>query len=236
MVARSRTGILKALVSPRSTTDHCFDVEQANILVSNDTPPRALLTDFGFTTVVPDPVQPMAQSAQFEGGAMTFMSPELLVPEEFGMNGATPTTQADIYAFGLVIYQVCHASGIVVNDRSNVHPLQVLTCETPFHGIRQSALAYHVLRGKRPDKPDNAASIGLSDSLWNFVQRCWDGKMELRPQVGEVVANLKEAAGNWDGLMPPHEQVTTRDENDASGSKGTLGSKRQSEFEILRFP
>ena len=34
------------------------------------------------------------------------MSPELLVPEEFGRKGAEPTPQADIYAFGLVIFQV----------------------------------------------------------------------------------------------------------------------------------
>jgi len=57
-------------------------------------------------TMIFDPVQPMACSAQLEGGAMTFMSPELLVPQEFGKEGAAPTPQADIYAFGLVIFQV----------------------------------------------------------------------------------------------------------------------------------
>jgi len=35
------------------------------------------------------------------------MSPELLIPEEFGRKGAQPTPQADIYAFGLIIFQVC---------------------------------------------------------------------------------------------------------------------------------
>ena len=74
--------------------------------MSNDTPPRACLADFGFMTMVLDPVQPMACSAQLEGGAMTFMSPELLVPQEFGKERAVPTSQADIYAFGLVIFQV----------------------------------------------------------------------------------------------------------------------------------
>jgi len=37
---------------------------------------------------------------------MQFMSPELLVPERFGRSDAKPTPQADIYAFGLVIFQV----------------------------------------------------------------------------------------------------------------------------------
>ena len=60
-----------------------------------------------------------------------------------------------------------------------------------------------MLRGKRPDKPANASSIGFSDSLWGFTQRCWDGKIESRPEVGEVMKHLGEAAINWNGLMPP---------------------------------
>jgi len=34
------------------------------------------------------------------------MSPELLVPEEPGAKRARPTPQADVYAYGLVIFQV----------------------------------------------------------------------------------------------------------------------------------
>ena len=74
--------------------------------MSNGTPPRACLTDFGFMKMVFDPTQPMACSAQLDGGAMTFMPPEILVPQEFGKECAVPTPQADIYAFGLVIFQV----------------------------------------------------------------------------------------------------------------------------------
>ena len=37
---------------------------------------------------------------------MKFMSPELLVPEEFGNKSSVPTPQGDIYAFGMVIFQV----------------------------------------------------------------------------------------------------------------------------------
>ena len=59
----------------------------------------------------------------------------------------------------------------------------------------------------RPPEPENASAIGFSDSLWNFVQRCWDGQMELRPKVAEVVSQLKRAAADWDGVMPPCAQV-----------------------------
>jgi len=73
--------------------------------VSNDTPPRACIADFGFTATTLD--QKLPRGAQVEGGTMQFMSPELLVPEEFGMGRIRPTQQADVYAFGLVISQVC---------------------------------------------------------------------------------------------------------------------------------
>ena len=58
-------------------------------------------------TIAIDPIQKLSCSAHAEGGTITFMSPELLVPEEFGKKDAASTPQADIYAFGLVIYQVC---------------------------------------------------------------------------------------------------------------------------------
>jgi len=44
----------KESVFPRFSTDLSFDIQQANIFMSNDTPPRALLADSGFTKVVPD--------------------------------------------------------------------------------------------------------------------------------------------------------------------------------------
>ena len=44
---------------------------------------------------------------------MMFMSPELLVPSNFGMKDSNPTQEADIYAFGLVIFQVCERSGAI---------------------------------------------------------------------------------------------------------------------------
>ena len=75
--------------------------------MSNATPPRACLADFGFMTMVLDPVNPMYCGAQLEGGTKMFMSPELLVPSEFGFKDSSPTLQADVYAFGMVIFQVC---------------------------------------------------------------------------------------------------------------------------------
>ena len=74
--------------------------------MTNDTPPKACLADFGFTTMVFDPQNPMSISATLEGGTMTFMAPELLAPFKHGLKSAVPTKEGDVYAFGLVILQV----------------------------------------------------------------------------------------------------------------------------------
>ena len=74
--------------------------------MTNDKPPTACLADFGFTTMVFDPQLSMASSRAVHGGTMTFMAPELLVPSQYNLPNSSPTREADIYAFGLVILQV----------------------------------------------------------------------------------------------------------------------------------
>ena len=45
--------------------------------------------------------------------------------------------------------------------------------------------------------------IGISDSLWKLIQDCWNGKIEQRPQIQEVVKEVGHAADNWHTNMPP---------------------------------
>jgi len=132
------------------------------------------------------------------------MSPELLVPSTFGFIESTPTPQADIYAFGVVIYQA--------RDHDRGYPpltyiSQVLTGKLPYPGLGMTEITLNVVQGVRPRKPEDASAIGFSDPLWSFIQRCWDGKMEPRPKVAEVVSQLERAASNWDGVMPPCAQA-----------------------------
>ena len=75
--------------------------------MSNETPPRARLADFGFLTAVHNPDHELACGANFEDGTNAFMSPELLVPSRYGIRDSIPTPEADIYAFGMVTFQVC---------------------------------------------------------------------------------------------------------------------------------
>ena len=138
-------------------------------------------------------------SVQLEGGTIMFMPPELLIPSIFGVKNPVPTPEADIYAFSLVIFQVREEHGGYL---LLAYTAQVLIGEIPFRGVRPTELGFSLVQGLRPDKPANALAIGFSDSLWTFVQRCWDGDRHSRPKVAEVVTHLAEAAASWRGLMP----------------------------------
>ncbi|KAF9789247.1 kinase-like domain-containing protein [Thelephora terrestris] len=160
------------------------DLKGPNILMTNDTPPTACLADFGFTTLVLDPLNPMSSSLTLQGGTMTFMAPELLAPSNYGLKNSVPTREADIYAFGLVLFQV-------------------LTGDQPFRNYKPQELAYYVSLGTRPEKPANAKDIGISNALWELMQVCWHRKIEERPQIQEVVEGVKNAAAKWRKEMPP---------------------------------
>ena len=53
------------------------------------------------------------------------MSPELVVPSKFGIEDALPTLEADIYAFGLVIFQACEQD-------PGYRPVFSLPCPGPY--------------------------------------------------------------------------------------------------------
>ena len=82
-------------------------IVQANILITNANPVTACLADFEFATIMCDPSLGVELSESIaDGGATPFMAPELLFPSKFGLEKYTPTKEADIYAMGMVIYQV----------------------------------------------------------------------------------------------------------------------------------
>ena len=175
------------------------------------------------------PLETMSCSVQLEGGTLMFMSPELLQPSVFGLKVSLPTPEGDIYAFGLVTFQVCEQGR---GYQPFAYIVQVLTGEIPFRGLRPMELGYKVVQGLRPAKPDNASAIGFSDSLWGFVQRCWNGDAKFRPKVGEVVTQFGREAANWRGLMPP----CTRAEIVASNSEELSDTIEHCKFDLSILP
>jgi len=51
-----------------------------------------------------------------------------------------------------------------------------------------------IQNGKRPRKPANAASLGITDSIWLLLEQCWDWEPKCRPESSHVLSVLREAS------------------------------------------
>ena len=89
-----------------SQTSHYFirsqiDEAKSNILIDNDRSAR--IADFGLTSLLPHPFISISMTAPALGGTLPWMAPELL-------DGTSPpSSESDIYALGMVAYEVCRS-------------------------------------------------------------------------------------------------------------------------------
>ena len=134
-----------------------------------------------------------------------FMAPELLCPGAFNRPGARPTQPADIYALGMVIYEV-------------------LTGSQPFHeeGWKEFEIVYHVMCGVRPTKPANVEQIGFVNGTWELVQECWSRESTRRPTVDRVLSHLTCAAACSKVVAP----TPDKPREDAVNSTGSGSSRK----------
>ena len=156
---------------------------QHNILITNETPPRACLADFGLSTLTPS--GPGETTTATAGGTPLYMAPELLCPTKFGKLSARLTQPADIYALGMVIYEVL----------SGFPPFHDQMCGVFDH-------AYRVVDGARPPKPDNAEQVGFGDGTWELVEECWSQESTRRPVIERVFTHLTRVAASSTVVSP----------------------------------
>ena len=111
------------------------------------------------------------------GGTPLYMAPELLNPIKFGETKSRPTKPADIYAFGMVIYEV-------------------LTGFDPFYDQNTLSfeLGHRVEGGLRPTKPSNAEDIGFGKGTWELVTSCWKAKSTKRLPIKQVLEHLEHVS------------------------------------------
>ena len=82
---------------------------QANVLIGNDFRPR--LTDYGTIRMLDTQALDHTPFPSSEGD-IQYIAPELLDPATFGLSDRNPAKKGDIYAFGMVSYQVSSAVGL----------------------------------------------------------------------------------------------------------------------------
>ena len=173
-------GDLKGVCSQASILPHVSNVSlKANILI--DETHRARLADFGLLTIISESTSLSVSSSSFtQGGTHRWMSPELFLPQRFGIKDGRPTKQSDCYALGMVVYEV-------------------LRGEVPFHRDGGYIVIAKVIDGHRPGRPRGREGTWFTDDIWSVLRQCWKPKPGDRPSVPEVLRSLK----TW---IPPSPQ------------------------------
>ncbi|TYB55379.1 serine/threonine protein kinase [Nonomuraea sp. PA05] len=157
------------------------DVKPGNVLIDAATG-QVRLTDFGVARIVHGPG--LTQTSAVIG------TPAYLAPEV--ADGAAPSAAVDVYALGLILYELLAGRPPFVGD----HPMALL---------RQHATA----------APRRLP--GMPGPLWALVQACVLKDPAGRPSALAVAAALKEAGPSLTGLpalppVPRDEAVSTTSE------------------------
>jgi serine/threonine protein kinase len=108
------------------------------------------------------------------------MSPELLVPEQFGYKKSRPTTSSDCYALGMVVYET--VSG-----------------KLPFHKDTAFTASLKVIRGERPRR---GGGENFTEGLWKMLELCWAPDPNDRPSIEGVLCCLEAASDLREPPLP----------------------------------
>jgi serine/threonine protein kinase len=95
------------------------------------------------------------------------MSPELIDPQQFGLQHSRPTESSDCYALGMVIYET-------------------ISGNLPFHNDADLTVFVKVIQGKRPPRGPK-----FRKDLWMMLEQCWESQPRNRPSVGDVLRFLE---------------------------------------------
>lgn len=143
------------------------DLRGVNILIDNNG--NARLT--GFSQVKVPSEQLTMKMPPPAGGIVPWTSPELLVPENFGLKESLPTKESDCYALGMVVYEVLSGRG-------------------PFETHRDLQVVHMVLDGVRPERPNGNEGVLFTDEIWGMLELCWKSQPGDRPSAKRILADL----------------------------------------------
>lgn len=153
------------------------DLKGLNILISRSG--RACLADFGLATARDSkPMIMTYMTTNRTTGTLRWQAPELF-PDMGGVESEITerrnTTATDIYAYGLVCYEMF----------SDQYPFPDIT--TDFQ------VMFAVKQGKRPPRPSYGVSQirGLTDDIWNVMEDCWIQDPVARPSATNIVEFLR---------------------------------------------
>jgi serine/threonine protein kinase len=129
-----------------------------------------------------------------------------MAPER--LKGGPLRKPCDVYAFGMLIYEVCITYFLpfrcksILQLHANANPLNLHVEYREFMRL--------VVEGLRPEIPDEAPQ--LTYDIWQLAERCWRGIASERPSIDEVCSyvalSMNANRVPWDR----HPQRPDRDE------------------------
>ena len=143
-----------------------LDVKPANILLAfQGDEIVAKLTDFGISKSL-DPASTFAGSTMGGAGSLMWMAPEL------HKRPAAPSPASDVYAFGMVMYEV-HTGR------------QPWEAELQASGMSPLMVPSWVVSGSRPSIPGH-----VPQPLADIMRRCWNADPSQRPALSDIISAL----------------------------------------------
>jgi serine/threonine protein kinase len=135
------------------------------------------LADFGLS-VFSD-----ATLTSTRGGSLYWMSPELFVPERFGLKFSL-TPVSDVYAFGCVCFEVTFFFFRITCSEI----FQLYTGRPPFSDLPELGAMMKVIDSERQTLPSGCPA--MSDTLWRHISAYWAQDPTARPVTEIVVQNM----------------------------------------------
>jgi hypothetical protein len=195
-----------------------INLVKTNILI--DETGHACLADFGLLAIISDDTSHESSDSLTLGGTVRWMSPELLCPEDFGLQDSRRTEHSDCYALGMVIYEV-------------------LSGQVPFSPHQNYSVVVRVLKGRRPRRPQGAERKWFANGVWEVLERCWTPKPNDRPRIGDVLQSLEEVSAFWIPLSllvtnPPTKDSLAGNSSDSDAEGSTEESEAPSPSQSLQ--
>ncbi|KAF8792154.1 Activin receptor type-1 like protein [Argiope bruennichi] len=173
------------------------DLKTRNILVASHG--TCVIADFGLAIVKCDETASINTPINYRVGTKRYMAPEVL-DESMNINSFESFKRADIYAFGLILWEIC--SRCVTDGTTQAYRLPFDGC-VPNNPDFEDMKKVVCIELKRPEIPDGWSSDEPLNALANLMKLCWHKNPEVRCTAYRVMKTLDKIRAQIQSIAQP---------------------------------